>query len=167
MHRATQPTPLRITLRFSLSRHYYQIPASKASQTTPTRSFMPHTYPSSMPVGYLMTGTPLPVRFRSSSMRSRSSSLEGLHLQSDIPFDECSDLWFHDGNIIILAGGFGFRVHRGQLRRHSEVFADMLGLPISDDRVRLHDAPSDVYHFLKALYDGACVVDPSPPVYRV
>ncbi|KZV65669.1 hypothetical protein PENSPDRAFT_689656 [Peniophora sp. CONT] len=106
---------------------------------------------------------PLPARFRSSSLRSQLISREEPSLPYDVPFKKSPDLWFHDGNIIVLAGGFGFCVHRGQLQRHSEVFADMLGLPISDDRVRLHDAPSDVYHFLKALYDGAPIHDQQFP----
>ncbi|VDC04110.1 unnamed protein product [Peniophora sp. CBMAI 1063] len=34
----------------------------------------------------------------------------------------------------------------------------MFELPVVDDYVLLHDEPSDVYHFLKALYDGAPVL---------
>ena len=36
-----------------------------------------------------------------------------------------SDIWFSDGNIVIVAGSAAFKVHRGQLERHSEVFKDM------------------------------------------
>ena len=36
-----------------------------------------------------------------------------------------SDIWFPDGNIVPIAGSAAFKVHRGQLERHSEVFKDM------------------------------------------
>jgi len=35
-----------------------------------------------------------------------------------------SDIWFPDGNIVLVAGSAAFKVHRGQLERHSEVFKD-------------------------------------------
>lgn len=73
-----------------------------------------------------------------------------------------SDFWFLDGNIILIAGSVAFKVHRGQLERHSEVFNGMFGLPQPPDEelfddclsVELHDSPSDIYYFLSALYDG-------------
>ena len=104
-----------------------------------------------------------------------------------------SDIWFSDGNIVIVAGSAAFRVHRGQLERHSEVFKDMFlvgcagvepsrqgtsvctedtvneeGNKIVDGcpTVDIYDCPSDVYHLLVALYDGLYVSFPtsiSPP----
>lgn len=73
-----------------------------------------------------------------------------------------SDFWFHDGNIVIVAGSAAFKVHRGQLERHSEVFSDLFSIPqpIEQDlidgcsSVELQDSPSDVFYFLSALYDG-------------
>ncbi|KAJ6599459.1 hypothetical protein B0H10DRAFT_722708 [Mycena sp. CBHHK59/15] len=73
-----------------------------------------------------------------------------------------SDLWFCDGNIVIIAGSVAFKVHRGQLRRHSEVFDDLFNIPQPKDQdlfdgcpwVEVYDCPSDVLYFLKALYDG-------------
>lgn len=73
-----------------------------------------------------------------------------------------SDFWFHDGNIVILAGTAAFKVHRGQLERHSEVFSDLFSIPQPKDQelidgcfsVELQDCPSDVFYFLRALYDG-------------
>lgn len=73
-----------------------------------------------------------------------------------------SELWFLDGNIVILAASVAFKVHRGQLRRHSEVFDDLFSIPQPKDQdlydgcpwVEVYDCPSDVLYFLKALYDG-------------
>ncbi|KAF8168565.1 hypothetical protein B0H34DRAFT_64923 [Crassisporium funariophilum] len=73
-----------------------------------------------------------------------------------------SDFWFNDGNLIIIAGLAAFKVHRGQLERHSEVFSDLFSIPQPKDPelidgcscVELQDCPSDVFYFLGALYDG-------------
>ncbi|KAF8959815.1 hypothetical protein BDZ97DRAFT_1761154 [Flammula alnicola] len=73
-----------------------------------------------------------------------------------------SDFWFRDGNIVILAGSAAFKVHRGQLERHSEVFSDLFSIPQPEEQelvdgcpcVVLQDCPSDVCYFLSALYDG-------------
>lgn len=77
-----------------------------------------------------------------------------------------SSLWFDDGNIILVAiGSAAFKVHRGQLERHSEVFSDLFSIPQPDDQellegcciVEIHDQPSDVFCLLSALYDGLSV----------
>jgi hypothetical protein len=73
-----------------------------------------------------------------------------------------SDFWFRDGNIVIIAGSAAFKVHRGQLERHSEIFSDLFSIPqpLEQDLidgcsyVELPDCPSDVFYFLSALYDG-------------
>ena len=73
-----------------------------------------------------------------------------------------SDIWFEDGNVILVAGGVAFKVHRGQLERHSEIFRDLFSLPQPADRptyqgfptVQLYDSPSDITFLLRALYDG-------------
>lgn len=73
-----------------------------------------------------------------------------------------SDFWFHDGNIVIIAECAAFKVHRGQLERHSEIFSDLFSVPQPNDQdlvdgcsyVELQDCPADVFHFLSALYDG-------------
>ena len=73
-----------------------------------------------------------------------------------------SDIWFEDGNVILVAGDIAFRVHRGQLERHSEIFRDLFSLPQPVDQptfqgfptVRLYDSPSDITFLLRALYDG-------------
>lgn len=76
-----------------------------------------------------------------------------------------SDFWFLDGNIVIIAGQAAFKVHRGQLERHSEVFNGLFSVPQPAEQdlldgclwVELHDRPSDVFYFLSALYDGLYV----------
>ncbi|KAJ8079489.1 hypothetical protein PM082_011076 [Marasmius tenuissimus] len=83
------------------------------------------------------------------------------------PLTRCSELWFSDGNIVLIAEQrFAFKVHRGVLARHSEVFADMFRVPQPIDmevdtelegcqHVEMaHDRADDVYFLLKSLYDG-------------
>ncbi|PCH44082.1 hypothetical protein WOLCODRAFT_77004 [Wolfiporia cocos MD-104 SS10] len=73
-----------------------------------------------------------------------------------------TDFWFADGNIVLVAQHAAFKVHRGQLERHSEVFRDLFSIPQPEKEdkidgcpwVELHDSPSDVLHLLSALYDG-------------
>ncbi|KAI0372643.1 hypothetical protein BV20DRAFT_36101 [Pilatotrama ljubarskyi] len=83
-----------------------------------------------------------------------------------------TDFWFADGNIVLLAGDVAFKVHRGQLIRHSDVFNDMFSIPqpVSGEGqglvdgcpwVELYDDPSDVLHLLRALYDGLYFNKPS------
>jgi hypothetical protein len=94
-----------------------------------------------------------------------------------------TDFWFNDGNVILVSQNAAFKVHKGQLARHSEVFADVFSLPqprpllrLAGERasavgldgkeegvidgcpfVVLQDSPKDVFYFLSALYDGMCV----------
>ncbi|GJE90440.1 hypothetical protein PsYK624_065730 [Phanerochaete sordida] len=73
-----------------------------------------------------------------------------------------SSFWFVDGNVVIIAGLTAFKVHRGQLERHSEVFRDLFSIPQPAEQeqwdgvpsVTLHDPPEEVLHLLMALYDG-------------
>ena len=72
------------------------------------------------------------------------------------------DFWFDDGNLLLIGGSAVFKVHRGQLQRHSENFNGLFLLPQTQEQslidrctwVGLYDCPSDVLYFLKALYDG-------------
>lgn len=83
-----------------------------------------------------------------------------------------SSLWFTDGNLIIVAepSGVHFKIHRGMLERHSEVFRDLFTLATPDsDRltdksgdgdehgcasIQVYDRPKDWTCLLHALYDG-------------
>lgn len=77
-----------------------------------------------------------------------------------------SDFWFKDGNLILMAGNVAFKVHRGNLERHSDIFRDMLSIPQPPDAetfedcplIELHDSPMDLWHLLRAIYDGLYVL---------
>ncbi|KAI0741740.1 hypothetical protein C8Q80DRAFT_1274121 [Daedaleopsis nitida] len=79
-----------------------------------------------------------------------------------------SDFWFTDGSIILLVEDVAYKVHQGQLMRHSDLFRDMLSLgpqPATDvidgcPWVQLYDDPSDMFHLLEALYDGLYFTKP-------
>ena len=99
------------------------------------------------------------------SLRLRKMSTPPVMRTAAVPEDIIrSDIWFSDGNIVLVARGIAFKVHRGQLQRHSEVFRDLFSIPQPSGQnqalidgcewVELYDAPSDVLHLLSALYDG-------------
>ncbi|EMD34218.1 hypothetical protein CERSUDRAFT_33702, partial [Gelatoporia subvermispora B] len=70
------------------------------------------------------------------------------------------DLWLPDGNIVIVAEGFCFRVYRGILEWYSVVFKDMFQTPQPEDSekiegcavVRLWDEPADLGCLLGHLF---------------
>jgi len=74
------------------------------------------------------------------------------------------ELWFEDGNIVIVAQRVMFKVHMGVLSKHSEVFRDMFKIPQPPSGeqeqfdgcslVDLSDGVDDVRAILSALYDG-------------
>ncbi|TFK70404.1 hypothetical protein BDN72DRAFT_870349 [Pluteus cervinus] len=79
--------------------------------------------------------------------------------------DRHGEPWFEDGNIVLITREepIAFRVHRGVLARHSEVFQGMFQIPqrASDCEmyegcqvVRMHDIPSELSNLITALYDG-------------
>ncbi|KAH9922098.1 uncharacterized protein B0H18DRAFT_1019101 [Fomitopsis serialis] len=69
-------------------------------------------------------------------------------------------VWFDDGNIMLLAGGVAFRVYRGLLALHSEIFADMFSVPQPESVeqldgcpvIHLTDHPDELRHFLRDLF---------------
>lgn len=71
-----------------------------------------------------------------------------------------SDIWFDDGNVILLAESTLFRVYRGLLSAQSpvlkEYFADQARTPLLIEGcvvLRLPHTAVDVTHFLKATLD--------------
>lgn len=79
-------------------------------------------------------------------------------------FSKSLDLWYTDGSIILVADKTGFRVHTSILASSCEIFRDMMAIPqpASEDEsdtyegypvLRLQDSPTDLHHFLKAIYD--------------
>ncbi|KAJ7195430.1 hypothetical protein GGX14DRAFT_376932 [Mycena pura] len=74
--------------------------------------------------------------------------------------------WFDDGNIVLITTSdpTAFRVHRGVLARHSEVFESMFLVPQPTEAVetydgcqvvRMWDSPLELANLIIALYDGA------------
>ena len=69
------------------------------------------------------------------------------------------ELWFDDGNIVLIARDVGFRIFRSLLAKQSPVFSDMFasanpragedydGCPI----VHISDSPEDMRHLLRIL----------------
>ncbi|RPD57118.1 hypothetical protein L227DRAFT_239457 [Lentinus tigrinus ALCF2SS1-6] len=81
-----------------------------------------------------------------------------------------SNLWLEDGNVVVVAQDTAFRVHRGLLSRHSEVFSGLFTLAQPDDEaaaelydgcpvVRVPDSSHDFRHLLHALYDGLSTIE--------
>ncbi|KDR86008.1 hypothetical protein GALMADRAFT_235195 [Galerina marginata CBS 339.88] len=69
--------------------------------------------------------------------------------------------WFDDGNVILQAENTQFRVHRGIIIRHSQVFRDMFSLPQPEKEtlsegcplIHVSDAPKDWENTFSVLYD--------------
>ncbi|EMD34212.1 hypothetical protein CERSUDRAFT_97472 [Gelatoporia subvermispora B] len=78
-------------------------------------------------------------------------------------FQRNDEFWYPDGNVILVAGTAGFKVYRGQLSNHSDVFRDMLEIPQPNEVeeiegcpvVQLHDQPRDLVFLLRVLFPGA------------
>lgn len=72
-----------------------------------------------------------------------------------------SDIWYHDGSLVLQAHNIQFRVHWSVLSQHSSFFRDMQGLPQPPDQpsvdgcpiLELSDTVADIEHLLKALYN--------------
>ena len=47
-------------------------------------------------------------------------------------FTKHEDLWFDDGNVVLIAENTGFRLFRGLLSRQSEIFRGMFQMPQSE-----------------------------------
>ncbi len=72
------------------------------------------------------------------------------------------DVWFDDGNVIVIAQRTAFRFHRGTLAQHSEIFRSLFSIPqpTSPDTmdgcpvICVTDTPYDFKFLLRAIYDG-------------
>ncbi|KAI1786600.1 hypothetical protein LXA43DRAFT_897702 [Ganoderma leucocontextum] len=85
-----------------------------------------------------------------------------------------SDIWFEDGNVIVIAQNTAFRFHKGVLSHHSQVFRDLFlvpqpsisragssidvldGCPV----VRVSDTSYDFRELLRAIYGGVSYLHP-------
>lgn len=92
----------------------------------------------------------------SSTERSAECAQDG----SDVQRHE--ELWFEDGNIVLIAQSTAFKVHRSVLSRRSGVFQHLLTLPqpaVVDKidgvpMVVLHDQAHELAALLDAIYYG-------------
>ncbi|KAI0702673.1 hypothetical protein C8Q76DRAFT_230122 [Earliella scabrosa] len=83
------------------------------------------------------------------------------------------ELWFEDGNLLLVASEIEFRVYQGPLLVHSPIFKDMLSLPQPEGGptpcpvVHLADSPEDLRHFLRAFMPGKTLrTGPHEPTFN-
>ena len=86
-------------------------------------------------------------------------------------------LWFDDGNVVLLADNVAFKVHRSLLSRHSTVFKDLFelsqpsaaldeqldGVPL----VKLHDSSHDLADLLDVIYNGPRYASSESETYNI
>ncbi|RPD72815.1 hypothetical protein L226DRAFT_546843 [Lentinus tigrinus ALCF2SS1-7] len=84
------------------------------------------------------------------------------------------EFWYEDGNIILVARDFEFRVFKGILADHSPVFKDMFSLPQPSESatapcpvVDVTDTPEDLRHLLRVymLKSGSSPFVPEDPSF--
>lgn len=110
-----------------------------------------------------MSGESLSVGVNQHNARKRRKLEETADAQLPDEGTRSEDLWFKEGNIILVAHDLSFKVHSGILCRHSEVFSELLtdsamstlperveGCPI----LRVEDKGSDLEELLAVMYDG-------------
>ncbi|KAH9835448.1 uncharacterized protein C8Q71DRAFT_765924 [Rhodofomes roseus] len=84
----------------------------------------------------------------------------GQPIETSQGFTPDKEVYFADGNIDVIAERTAFRVHRGVLSAHSEVFQDMLSIPQPESTGHGHDVPivevtdaaDEMRHLLLVLY---------------
>ncbi|KAI1786572.1 hypothetical protein LXA43DRAFT_1033238 [Ganoderma leucocontextum] len=78
--------------------------------------------------------------------------------QSELPKKD-EEIWFDDGNIVVVAGDTAFRLYKGGLSFVSPVFKDLFSVPqpeIAETMdgcpvVRFSDSPSELRHFFRLV----------------
>ncbi|KAJ7074669.1 hypothetical protein C8F01DRAFT_32547 [Mycena amicta] len=84
---------------------------------------------------------------------------------NSLTFTRQSDLWYSDGNLIVVAGTRAFRVYANFLAAKSKTFAEMRpsdmieGIPA----VQLNDPEEDAEDFLKGIFDTDYFMPPPSP----
>ena len=105
----------------------------------------------------LSDGDPSPSQdhpLHSSSAASSSGTLQ---------LERHPEIWFNDGNIVLVARSTAFRIYRGLLASQSDVFSDTFASSTSSPDetfdgcpvVHLSDSPSDLVHLLRVLLPKA------------
>ncbi|KAJ7272936.1 hypothetical protein C8J57DRAFT_262601 [Mycena rebaudengoi] len=91
------------------------------------------------------------------------------------PSKRVVDLWFEDGNIVVQAEDYQFRLFKSFLTSRSVIFEDTLSIPQPEDAeviegcpvLRIHDSPADAAHFFSAIYDTASFLPyPAPTTFE-
>ena len=80
------------------------------------------------------------------------------------------EIWYNDGNVVILAEDIAFRVYQGILSSVSPLFADLFSLPQPDGLemidgcpvVHMSDSPTDLRHFLSIVTKSSIEYVPNP-----
>lgn len=70
-------------------------------------------------------------------------------------------IWFDDGSMIIVVEATAFRVFKGIMVQHSEVFCDMFAVPQPADVetwegcpvIHVSDTKADIVHILSVIFD--------------
>ncbi len=78
-----------------------------------------------------------------------------------------SEVWFEDGNVVVIAQNTAFRFHKSVVSRHSPLFRDLFSMPRpslaaeeADETfdgcpvVRVSDTSYDFRELLRAIYGG-------------
>lgn len=99
-------------------------------------------------------------------VNSESESGEGAARAAKVQLKRDTEVWFDDGNVVVVADRTAFKVHRGVLSLHSEVFRDMFSIPPPEvdealegcPIVRVSDPASNIRQLLSILYKGRTYV---------
>lgn len=120
------------------------------------------------------TQTPLPYRQDASVQTLPLLELSSSALSVAPTRD--AELWFEDGNLVLIAREVEFQVYKGTLMKHSPILKDILsqacpeispalGLSCSVEKrsdrdytvMRLSDSPEDLRHFLRLFFSGSAL----------
>ena len=108
----------------------------------------------------LMSGNGVVKRWRvniADHANSLPAELATVSLNGTVKRD--TELWFDDGNIVLLCRDTAFRVYRGLLTRHSVIFRDLFSMaqPSTAETmescpvVHISDSPDDLRYLLRPL----------------
>ncbi|KAH8101968.1 hypothetical protein BXZ70DRAFT_87724 [Cristinia sonorae] len=81
--------------------------------------------------------------------------------EEQISLTRSEDVWFHDGNLVLVAGSVAFKVYKGIITQYSSVFDETFSRALPkgamDDCpiVHLSDTSSDLSILLMAIFDSA------------
>ena len=94
-------------------------------------------------------------------------ALGGPHATPDNSIKRDSEVWFEDGNVVVIAQNTAFRFHKSVLSLHSPVFRDLFSVPQPSPAggkaeellegcsvVRVSDTSYDFRELLRAIYGG-------------